>query len=145
VTSLGVIGALVKGDDQKAITFLRTTEIIPLCLRIMRRGEDLSRTVATFIVQKMLSDKNGLEYICGTAERFFAVSAVLQNMVDEIFQNGKISTAENQRLLMHIIRCYLRLSENTRANEALRKGGLPEHLKKLDTAQITDKHAKKYH
>ena len=73
VTSLGVIGALVKGDDQKAITFLRTTEIIPLCLRIMRRGEDLSRTVATFIVQKMLSDKNGLEYICGTAERFFAV------------------------------------------------------------------------
>ena len=39
----------------------------------MRRGEDLSRTVATFIVQKMLSDKNGLEYICGTAERFFAV------------------------------------------------------------------------
>jgi len=43
----------------------------------------------------MLSDKNGLEYICGTAERFFAVSAVLQNMVEEIFQSGSIQTAED--------------------------------------------------
>ena len=38
VTSLGVIGALVKGDDSDAITFLMQTEIIPLCLRIMKRG-----------------------------------------------------------------------------------------------------------
>ncbi len=46
---------------------------------------------------------------------------------------------------MHIIRCYLRLSENPRANEALRKGGLPDNLKELDHALITDKHVKKYH
>jgi len=77
VTSLGVIGALVKGDDSDAITFLMQTEIIPLCLRIMKRGQELSRTVATFIVQKILLDENGLNYICQTAERFFAVSTVL--------------------------------------------------------------------
>ena len=46
---------------------------------------------------------------------------------------------------MHIIRCYLRLSENTRANEALRKGGLPIHLKNLNVNLLTDRHAKKYH
>jgi CCR4-NOT transcription complex subunit 9 len=50
VTSLGVIGALVKGDDSDAINFLMQTEIIPLCLRIMKKGQELSRTVATFIV-----------------------------------------------------------------------------------------------
>jgi len=49
------------------------TEIIPLCLRIMKRGQELSRTVATFIVQKILLDDNGLAYICQTGERFFAV------------------------------------------------------------------------
>lgn len=49
------------------------TEIIPLCLRIMKRGQELSRTVATFIVQKILLDDNGLSYICQTGERFFAV------------------------------------------------------------------------
>ena len=46
---------------------------------------------------------------------------------------------------MHIIRCYLRLSENTRANEALRKGGLPLQLKTLNVKLLTDRHAKKYH
>lgn len=70
VTSLGVIGALVKGDDTYAISFLMQTEIIPLCLRIMKRGQDLSRTVATFIIQKILLDQNGLKYICQTLERF---------------------------------------------------------------------------
>ena len=81
LTSLGVIGALVKVDDSNVINFLLQTEIIPLCLRIMERGTELSKTVATFIVQKILLDDNGLNYICQTAERFFAVSHVLNNMV----------------------------------------------------------------
>lgn len=47
----------------------------------MERGTELSKTVATFIVQKILNDQNGLEYICQTSERFFAVNTVLSNMV----------------------------------------------------------------
>lgn len=108
MTSLGVIGALVKGDDPEAINFLMQTEIIPLCLRIMKKGQELSRTVATFIVQKILLDDNGLNYICQTPERFFAVSQVLQTMIEDLQNNQK----DDQRLLRHIIRCYLRLSEN---------------------------------
>lgn len=81
LTSLGVIGALVKVDDTDVINFLLSTEIIPLCLRTMEIGSELSKTVATFIVQKILLDDVGLNYICATAERFFAVGAVLGNMV----------------------------------------------------------------
>ncbi|KAK9798583.1 hypothetical protein WJX73_003500 [Symbiochloris irregularis] len=72
LTSLGVIGALVKVDDTEVINFLLTTEIIPLCLRTMEMGSELSKTVATFIVQKILLDDVGLSYVCATAERFFA-------------------------------------------------------------------------
>merc|ERR1712232_724074 len=72
LTSLGVIGALVKVDDVEVINFLLQTEIIPLCLRIMETGSELSKTVATFIVQKLLLDDMGLTYICATAERFYA-------------------------------------------------------------------------
>ena len=43
------------------INFLLTTEIIPLCLRIMETGSELSKTVATFIVQKILLDDMGLQ------------------------------------------------------------------------------------
>jgi len=35
-------------DEQEVINFLLTTEIIPLCLKIMESGSELSKTV-TFI------------------------------------------------------------------------------------------------
>jgi len=53
----------------------------------------------------------GLNYICATAERFFAVGAVLGNMV---VAQAQVQDLPSQRLLKHIIRCYLRLSDNPR-------------------------------
>ncbi|CAJ1971425.1 unnamed protein product [Sphenostylis stenocarpa] len=128
LTSLGVIGALVKVDDTEVISFLLSTEIIPLCLRSMEMGSELSKTVkftdlvATFIVQKILLDEIGLKYICTTAERFYAVGRVLGNMVATLVEQPSC------RLLKHIIRCYLRLSDNQSACEALRSC-LPDMLR----------------
>jgi len=119
LTSLGVIGALVKTDDADVINFLLSTEIIPLCLRIMETGSELSKTVATFIVQKILSDDTGLQYVCATYERFYAVSSVLSSMVSLLVENN------SPRLLKHIIRCYLRLADHPKSREAL-KTYLPE-------------------
>eukprot|EP00919_Chromeraceae_sp_WS-2016_P059005 GHVR01140220.1.p1 GENE.GHVR01140220.1~~GHVR01140220.1.p1 ORF type:complete len:144 (+),score=33.11 GHVR01140220.1:603-1034(+) len=85
----------------------------------METGSELSKTVATFIVQKILLDEQGLNYICATPERFYAVSTVLGNMI------SSISECPSSRLLKHIVRCYLRLSDNNRACEALRQC-LPE-------------------
>ncbi|OAA62940.1 cell differentiation protein rcd1 [Cordyceps fumosorosea ARSEF 2679] len=122
LTSLGVIGALVKNDSTEVINFLLTTEIIPLCLRIMETGSELSKTVAIFIVQKILLDDNGLNYICATYERFYAVGTVLSNMVAQLVES------QTARLLKHVVRCFLRLSDNARAREALRQC-LPEPLR----------------
>jgi CCR4-NOT transcription complex subunit 9 len=66
----------LQADDSEVVNFLLQTEIIPLCLRIMETGSELSKTVATFIVQKILLDEVGLVYICATAERFYAVSGI---------------------------------------------------------------------
>ncbi|KAL1943147.1 hypothetical protein VTO73DRAFT_4818 [Trametes versicolor] len=123
LTSLGVIGALVKqNDNTTVIHFLLSTEIIPLCLRIMETGSELSKTVAIFIVQKILLDETGLTYICHTYERFYAVGTVLSNMVNQLVETQAV------RLLKHVVRCYLRLSDNLRAREALR-ACLPEPLR----------------
>ncbi|KAH8077519.1 cell differentiation family, Rcd1-like-domain-containing protein [Cristinia sonorae] len=123
LTSLGVIGALVKQNDNNAVIhFLLSTEIIPLCLRIMETGSELSKTVAIFIVQKILLDETGLTYICHTYERFYAVGTVLSNMVNQLVETQAV------RLLKHVVRCYLRLSDNLRAREALR-ACLPEPLR----------------
>jgi CCR4-NOT transcription complex subunit 9 len=102
LTSLGVIGALVKNDSSDVINFLLTTEIIPLCLRIMETGSELSKTVAIFIVQKILLDDHGLNYICATYERFYAVGTVLSNMVSQLVEQ------QTARLLKHVVRCFLR-------------------------------------
>mmetsp|Transcript_22453 Transcript_22453/g.27944 ORF Transcript_22453/g.27944 Transcript_22453/m.27944 type:complete len:138 (+) Transcript_22453:756-1169(+) len=64
----------------------------------------------------------GLNYICATAERFYAVSTVLANMISHLLEQPSI------RLLKHIVRCYLRLSDNLRAREALRQC-LPDPLR----------------
>ncbi|XP_065839917.1 CCR4-NOT transcription complex subunit 9-like [Oscarella lobularis] len=122
LTSLGVIGALVKTDEVEVINFLLTTEIIPLCLRIMETGTELSKTVATFILQKILLDETGLSYICQTYERFSHVAMILGKMVNNLAREP------SARLLKHVVRCYLRLSDNARAREALRQC-LPDQLK----------------
>jgi len=109
LTSLGVIGALVKLDDPDVISFLLQTEIIPLCLRIMDNGSELSKTVATFIIQKILLDDMGLNYICATYERFSTVSSVLSKMIVGLIERP------SARLLKHIVRCYFRLSDNSRS------------------------------
>lgn len=130
----------MKNDSSDVINFLLTTEIIPLCLRIMETGSELSKTVAIFIVQKILLDDIGLAYICATYERFYAVGTVLSNMVTQLVEQQTV------RLLKHVVRCFLRsvlpsirhtwtlsnskrsLSDNSRAREALRQC-LPEPLR----------------
>ncbi|KAF9144696.1 Cell differentiation protein rcd1 [Linnemannia schmuckeri] len=129
LTSLGVIGALVKNDNTDVITFLLSTEIIPLCLRIMETGSELSKTVAIFIVQRILLDETGLAYICQTYERFYAVGTVLSNMVFQLVDTLAV------RLLKHVIKCYFRLSDNARAREALRQC-LPEPLRDATFAHV---------
>lgn len=124
LTSLGVVGALVKDDSTDVVNFLLSTEIIPLCLRIIETGTELSKTVAIFIVQKILVDDIGLNYVCQTYERFFAVSAVLANVVQQLLSAQPASS----RLLKHVVHCYLRLSDDPRARESLRQI-LPEPLR----------------
>jgi CCR4-NOT transcription complex subunit 9 len=91
-------------------------------------------------VQKILLDDMGLTYICQTYERFYAVATVLGNMVGQLVEQQSI------RLLKHVIRCYLRLSDNPRAREALRQC-LPEPLKDATFSQILkdDMTTKRYH
>jgi len=123
LTSLGVVGALVKNDSQDVISFLLRTDIVPLCLRIMESSSELSKTVAIFILQKILLDDIGLQYICATVERFYAVTNVLKEMVEHL-----VVSAPPGRLLKHIIRCYLRLSDDLEARRLL-KMVLPAKLR----------------
>lgn len=134
LTALGVIGALVKVDNTEVIQFLLNTEIIPLCLRIMERGSELSKTVACFIVQRILLDDNGLKYICEKPERLYAIDSVLGYMV---------KNKPSARLIKHIIRSFSRLSDNPEAREIL-KNNIPKEMKEKSFIDQLDESSKKW-
>ena len=134
LTALGVIGALVKMDNREVIQYLLNTEIIPLCLRIMERGSELSKTVACFIVQRILLDESGLKYICEKSERLNAINTVLCYM---------IKNKPSQRLVKHIIRSYNRLAENEEGKNLI-KTNLPNEMKDPNFINSLDDSSKKW-
>lgn len=121
LTSLGVIGALVKHDNPEITQFLLNTETMPLCLRIMETSTELSKTVAIFIIQKIITDKVGLDYMCHSYDRFTAIAKTLSIMVYDLTEHP------SHRLLKHVVKCYLRLADNPSARVYLQQH-LPEPL-----------------
>ncbi|PHT35532.1 Cell differentiation protein RCD1 -like protein [Capsicum baccatum] len=111
--SFGTSTVFLQAGDTEVIHALLSPEIIPSCLRSMDIGCELSKTVATFILQKILLDDAGLDYICTREVKFFDVAQALGNMVGELVEQP------SSRLMKYIIRCYLRLSDNPRACDAL--------------------------
>ncbi|KAI5433080.1 hypothetical protein KIW84_020389 [Lathyrus oleraceus] len=96
--------------------FLQTTNKLPQFehLRLASLGVIGALVkIATFIIQKVLEDDDGLAYICATVERFFAVARVLDTVLKSIEKQHA------PRLLKLIISCYSRLSDNHRAGIAL--------------------------
>ena len=64
--------------------------------------------VATSITRKIMLDAFGLQYICATADRFFEAATALAAMVNALAEQP------SARLLKHVVRCYLRLTDNPR-------------------------------
>ncbi|XP_038713273.1 CCR4-NOT transcription complex subunit 9-like [Tripterygium wilfordii] len=116
LASLGVIASMLKDDsNDEAVKFLLGSEVLlPYVLRCMIVGAELSKTVAVYIIHRILLNREGLRYCCNVAERFFAVAKTLARMVDELPVH-----VSSKKLLKHIISCYVALSKNPKARDGL--------------------------
>ena len=117
LTSLSVIGTLVKSNDPQIISFLINTQITPLLLKIMEKGSELSRTIACCIIYKIVQDDNGIKYICEKKERYNGIIQFMRVMIKNKF---------SQRLIKHILKTFLRLSENKDARYILKNDVLKD-------------------
>ncbi|ORX72071.1 Rcd1-like protein [Linderina pennispora] len=129
LTSLGVIGALVKYDNHEVISFFVATEFLPLCLKIMDIGSELCKVVATFIFQKIILDEGGFQYVTSHPKRLRTVLVILDNVI------GQMVTAPSGRLLKSVTKCLIRLADNPKAKEEL-QANLSEHLRNSTFAQV---------
>ncbi|KAI8325982.1 cell differentiation protein rcd1 [Martensiomyces pterosporus] len=129
LTSLGVIGALVKYDNHEVISFFVATEFLPLCLKIMDIGSELCKVVATFIFQKIILDDGGFHYVTSHPKRLHTVLVILNNVINQMV------AAPSGRLLKSVSKCLIRLADNQKAREEMREG-LSEHLRDSTFAQV---------
>ena len=112
---LAVIGALVKRDDSEVINFLLNTGIIPILLKIIEKGTDLSRTLAFFALYRIVYDSKGFSYICEMKERLHAITYILGMVI-----HNKIS----QRLKNYILKIFVLLIENKDAKNMIKQESL---------------------
>ena len=118
LTSLSVIGALVKLNDPYIISFLIDTAITPILLKIMEKGSELSKRIACYIVYQIIQDDNGNKYICEAKERYSAVIRYMKMM---------LKNKCNHRIIINLIlKIFLRLSENKDARNILKNDLLKE-------------------
>ena len=117
LTSLSVIGTLVKLNDPNIISFLIDTAITPILLKIMEKGSELSKKIACCIVCQIIQDDNGNKYICEAKERYSAVIQYMKMMLKNRF---------NQRIIRCILKIFLRLSKNKDARNILKNDLLKE-------------------
>ncbi|KAJ3698575.1 hypothetical protein LUZ61_002280 [Rhynchospora tenuis] len=122
LTSLGIIGFLVKEVDFEAVNFLLQSEVLPLILHCIEVGTDWCRIAAVFILEKILSTEIGMWYTCASQEQFVEINRVLSSMFT-LTRNRPSS-----RLLRRVIYCFYLFSCNERVAKNL-YGLLPDALK----------------
>ncbi|XP_043805143.1 CCR4-NOT transcription complex subunit 9-like isoform X1 [Manihot esculenta] len=110
-SSLVVLEALVKVDDAKVIGFFLKYDMITSFLNCMEFGGALSRTTATFIVHRILLNKDVFSH-CDQAGRFLDILRRLELMINELAKGGSFAEDTRKQLLQQIILCYHRLLEN---------------------------------
>ena len=133
VTSLGVIAALVKINDSDVINFLIKTEIIPIILRNMEKGTEIIRSTASFIIQRIIDDINGLKYMCDLRERLYVILTVL---------NSAMQNKPSNRIIKDVLKIYLVLIENKEAKSLIRQH-FPKKLRDRNYISTLDESAQK--
>ena len=125
LSSLGVLKALVHGNDAEGIKFLvgmhaNRMDIISPCLRIMTIGGMLSKRLATYVLMKIILSNVGLAYICAKSNEEFndANPEVIANILHLMLVEHATKPFDPQ-LLNYILRCYIGLCNNMKARETL--------------------------
>lgn len=99
ITSLGIIGVLVKADEECVVEYLLKIEYVPLFLRILRFGSEISKIISAFIIHKIL--KFGSESLFKEQDKVEIILKVLNIAVLEL-----IKKPFNGRLSNHICNSY---------------------------------------
>ncbi|XP_033147674.1 CCR4-NOT transcription complex subunit 9 isoform X3 [Brassica rapa] len=114
--ALGVLAHMLKAPiDGAAVRFLMDNGALRYCIKAIEIGSTESKTVSVFILNKILSTNEGLQYCCVLADRFFLIDGLLKNLL--VYLSSM--TNPSPSLFNLIAGCYAKLSQKPRAREGL--------------------------
>lgn len=113
IACLCIIGTLMKKNVEEIITFLKNTEIVPLTLKIMDIGTEVSKLITIHIFYKILNTADGLEYMVQTFDRFVAIAMVFNSIIYQSLTNP------SKRVIAVILDCYSRMCAKENVKESL--------------------------
>ncbi|XP_024004204.1 CCR4-NOT transcription complex subunit 9 [Eutrema salsugineum] len=116
--ALGVIAHMLKAPGNgAAIRFLMDTGAIRYCTKPVEIGSTESKTIAVFIINKIMSTDEGLQYCCVLADRFFVIDGLLKKLLVYLSSMAKPSPS----LFNLVASCYFKLSQKARARDGIRR------------------------
>ncbi|XP_074378735.1 cell differentiation protein rcd1-like [Apium graveolens] len=124
--SLGVIGGLLKevGDPSTkvAVHCLLESGLFPLCLKSIEYGNELSQSIASWIMSRIMMQEQGLQYCCEPANQWCAIMKVFNDIIE------KMQDEPSSLVLKNIIQCYIILSNDPSRGCLLLRSFIPPIL-----------------
>ncbi|KAF8096083.1 hypothetical protein N665_0318s0031 [Sinapis alba] len=116
--ALGVIAHMLKPPvDVAVVRYLVDTSCLDHCTKAIEIGSTESKTLAVFIINKILSTGVGLQYCCVLPDRFFFIDGLLKKLL--VYLTTMPTPCPS--LLNLIVGCYAKLSYKPRARRGLRR------------------------
>lgn len=110
--ALAVIGHLAMSESQEVIDYLLNNEFVPLCLRILKFGQEINKILAAYILQKIITDPRG-RTVCSVNDRLINVIKVFNLRVADLAKNF------NSRLSRNIVAAYESLLQSEKAAQII--------------------------
>nr|VDC88762.1 unnamed protein product [Brassica oleracea] len=122
--ALGVIAHMLSPPvDPAVVCYLVNTSCLQHCTKAIDIGSTESKTIAVFIINKILSTGEGLQYCCVLPDRFFFIDGLLKRQLMYLTTMARPCPS----LFNLLVGCYTSLSYKPRARRGLRRY-LPDML-----------------
>jgi CCR4-NOT transcription complex subunit 9 len=117
ISALGVMQALLQSGDAYVHNQIKTTEIVPLLLKIIDIGSEVSKLLAVRVFSLTIGTDDGLSYACQTFDRFSAINLMFNSL------GSQAVSLRSVELVKAVLRVYIRLCDKShiRASLASRK------------------------
>jgi hypothetical protein len=134
ISALTILCSLAYKCDSETFNFFKNNDLMPKILRIMNEGKKIDKDLACHIIQKLITNFIGLEYICEVKERLEALCVTLKNIL--------ISDNDSLKLKKTVVKILIILCENNKEAKNAIKNKLLDEIKIIEKKKNLDENFK---